>query len=82
MMRWLRLYLRGIRESFSRSSNEGLEVVWQFALASVACLVFAVLSIVNAIAGDAVMASLIAAVACLGISGVTGAYVVRSTSGR
>jgi len=51
-------------------------------LASVACLVFAVLSIVNAIAGDAVMASLIAAVACLGISGVTGAYVVRSTSGR
>lgn len=72
------LYLRSIGESFRRWNDRNLGVVWQFSLGSVACILFALLSIVNAVAGEAIVPSLLAAAGFLGISAVTGAYVVHA----
>jgi hypothetical protein len=47
-------------------------------MASVACVLFALISLANAIAGDAVVLSLLGVVGCLGISAVTGAYVIHA----
>jgi hypothetical protein len=70
------LYLRSIREAIRRSNDPELAVVWKFALSSVAFIVFALLSLGNAIAGDGVLASIVAAGACFVLSAATGAYVV------
>jgi hypothetical protein len=72
------LYLRSIREAFRRWSEPGLEVVWKFAMASVFCILFALVSIANAVAGDDVAPSLLGAVGCLALSAVTGAYVIHT----
>jgi hypothetical protein len=72
------LYLRSIREAFRRWSEPGLEVVWKFAMASVFCILFALISIANAVAGDTVAPSLLGAVGCLALSAITGAYVIHS----
>jgi len=77
MMNIVVLYLRSIPTAFRRSHDQELEVVWKFALASIAFIVFALISIVNAILGEADIAPrLLAATACLGISAANGAYVV------
>ena len=70
------LYLRSIRESFRRWNERGLEVVWHFSMGSVAGIVFALLAIANAVTGEAIVPSLLAAAGSLGISAVTGAYVI------
>lgn len=72
------LYLRCIRESFRRWNERGLEVVWQFSMGSVAGIVFAFLSTANAFSGEAIVPSLLAAAGCLGLSAVTGAYVMHA----
>ena len=71
------LYLRSIQTAFRRSNDPELGVVWKFALASIACIVFALISLVNAFSSrDEIVPGVLAATACLGISAANGAYVI------
>ena len=73
----VRLYLRSIQTAFRRSSDPDLGFVWKFAFASIACIVFALISIVDAFSDrDDVVSGLVAATVCLGIAAATGAYVI------
>ena len=71
------LYLRSIQTAFRRSNDPELGVVWRFALASIAFIIFALISIVSAFSSrDEVVPGLLAATACLVISAANGAYVI------
>lgn len=76
LIRIFSVYLRSICESFRRWNDRELEVVWQFSMGSVVCIVLAVIAIFNAIVGKAIASSLLAAAGFVGISAATGAYVV------
>lgn len=77
-MSFIALYLRSVRESFRRSNDLELAGVWKFSMASVALIVFALLSISNAVVGEDAVPSVLAAAACVGLSAVNGAYVVHA----
>jgi hypothetical protein len=75
----VRLYLRSIRTAFRHWNDPGLEVVWQFALGSIACIILALLVIVDALSSvDEIVPGLLAAAGMLAISAATGAYVVHA----
>ena len=75
----VRLYLRSIRTAFRRWNDPGLEVVWQFALGSIACIVLALIAIANALSSvDEIVPGLLAAAGMLAISAASGAYVLHA----
>lgn len=75
--RWLKVCARSFRVSLRRSREPEFTALWKFALASVAFLVFALITASGAVFGDEPwLAGLLASAACLALSIANAIYVV------